>query len=112
MGRVSPVFLIMSLFAKTSDGFPSRIILPDSHDDAAVGIHRLVHIMGYHDHRHALLLIEPFCNGDYLSPASRVKHGRCLVKHKTSRVHGKYSRNGYSLLLSARKLGRGVTAVF
>ncbi len=70
-------------FAKTSDGFPSRIILPDSHDDAAVGIHRLVHIMGYHDHRHALLLIEPFCNGDYLSPASQVKkHGRCLVKHK------------------------------
>ena len=82
-----------------------------AHDQHAVGLGGLLHIMGDRDDRDTGLpqLADRF---HHLTAAVRVKHGGRFVQNKAVRPHGDNARNGNALLLPAGKLVGGSITLF
>ena len=82
-----------------------------AHDQHAVGLGGLLHIMGDRDDRDTGLpqLADRFHD---LTAAVRVKHGGRFVQNKAVRPHGDNARNGNALLLPAGKLVGGSITLF
>ena len=78
-----------------------------AHDDKAVGIHGLVHMVGDEHHGDAPFPIQCTDGGEHLAPSGGVQHGSSLVQHDALRGHGDDTGDGHPLLLAAgQQMGR------
>ena len=73
------------------------------HDNDAVGVHRLFHVMSDEYDGDLFFLIQPAHCPDHLGPAAGVQHGCGLVKHDAAGQHGHGARDGDTLLLTTRE---------
>ena len=75
--------------------------LPLIHQDNAVRIYRLFHIVGNQDDGDALLLVQLPNGTNHLRSTAGIQHGGGLIQYNGFRLHSQRSCNGYPLLLSA-----------
>ena len=67
--------------------------------------------MRYIDNGYALFSVKALHHRKHVTPAKGIEHSCGLVENYHLGLHSNYSRNGNSLLLTARKLMRRVLAV-
>lgn len=81
-----------------------------AHDQDAVGLRGLFHIMGDGDDRDAQILVQAVDGLHHLLAAARVQHGGGFVEDEAVGPHGDDARDGDTLFLAAGKVVRGALA--
>ena len=82
------------------------------HNDEALGLGRLIHVMGDEDDGDAELFIQGTDGVHRFPPAHRVQHGGGFVQNDALGGHGDDAGNGHPLLLPAGEQVRGVLTPF
>ena len=82
------------------------------HHHHAIGLYRLVHVMGNQDNRDAALPVKAVDGIKHLAASLRIKHGGRLVENDAFRLHGDDPGDGDALFLAAGQLMRRVLTVF